>query len=516
MSDSTLRIIVDRDCERPDTQTGSLPWPGMMAFLTAWLLPATTARHTRTLPLLHAYGVHLLAGVATFLLIVALVGIDERRDVTTVLANDILREFDRDWQEALLITMLVVFLVEGGFLALALVVLPWGAADEPLRSSWAHALRHTWLHSTHALPAVLIIGLLVIGNDHMGRAYNSRPQTIPVPTFTMPPAAPTPPLNPTTQQSNDYQKAFADWQKQVNDTSRQYTEAWRTYHQSRPFLIRYGEVFVVQIGFFVGVWVLWALFRAVGAARPIAPIQRPPTCEFCGYNLVATPSNSRCPECGELVAASLGPSVRPGPAWERRQDLGTLRAWWETESQPILSPGRFGRTVRVCSLNMAHRLFLVGHLPIVFVAAGAATVLSSLAMSSGSLWEEDDGIILWGVAPMLGITSAAACLALAMLAAAFVGLIHTLHQKRNLLPATAKIGSYLAGYLTLWVCFASAWCVLTCMLIKARVFNVWRRPYGIPEEFLAFSFWAGPTLAGFLVYVVLLWKATSSTRHANN
>jgi len=329
------------------------------------------------------------------------------------------------------------------------------------------------------------------------------------------PKAPVCPPNPTTQQSSDYQKALADWQQKSAEASLEYMKAWQAYESSMPVLVRFGEIFIIHLGFLAGIWVLWALFRAVGTARPITPIQRPPTCEFCGYNLIATPAESRCPECGTLVTASLGPNVRPGPAWERRRELGIFRAWWESESLPTVAPARFGRTVRVCSADTAHRLFLVGHLPIIGVVTGVATVLSCLAVSQIPPWQDEDGIILWGVAPMFGITCASVGLALAMLAAALVGTIHTLINKRNLLPASVRIGSYLAGCLTVWACVSAAWCILTFHLINARFFNAWRQPYGLDPELLAFCFWAGPTLLGFLVYLVLLWKATASTRYAN-
>lgn len=515
MDDSVLPTVTESSPAAHPKPERPHPWPAMMSFLAAWLFPGTTACRTCTAPLHHAYGVHLLAAVATFLLVIVLVAIGERRDPLTIFANDILREFDRDWQEALLVTMLIVFLVESGFVVLALIVLPWGARDEPLASSWAHALRQTWLHSPHALPTVLAIGLLLIGHDRLKRSFYSSSQAGTFPTYSMPPAPVCPP-NPTAQQSANYQKALNDWQQQSIEANQKYMNAWQAYYARMPFLIRYGEIFVAQAGFLAGVWVLWALFRAVGTARPTPPVHRPPLCEFCGYNLVATPSDSRCPECGELVAGSVGPDARPGAPWEHRRERGLFRAWWASELQPVLAPARFGRTVQVCSSSTAHRLFLAGHMPVIFAVTATATVLSCQAVSPRSVWEDEDGLILWGIAPMFGVLSACVCLALAMLTAALVGMIYTLTQGRNLLPATVQIGSYLAGCLTLWACGSAAWSVLTALLVNAGRFRAWRQPYGLDPDLLAFCFWVGPTGLGFfLIYVIPLWKATASTRYAN-
>jgi len=51
-------------------------WPAVFALVTAWLMPATTARRTEKVSLWLAFGVHVLAAAGTLLLISFLAGIE--------------------------------------------------------------------------------------------------------------------------------------------------------------------------------------------------------------------------------------------------------------------------------------------------------------------------------------------------------------------------------------------------------------------------------------------------------
>ncbi|MBN1347252.1 MAG: hypothetical protein JXQ73_31470 [Phycisphaerae bacterium] len=48
-------------------------WPAVAAFLTAWLMPATTARRTNHVSLRWAYGIHCLAAILTAAVVLVLV-----------------------------------------------------------------------------------------------------------------------------------------------------------------------------------------------------------------------------------------------------------------------------------------------------------------------------------------------------------------------------------------------------------------------------------------------------------
>ena len=91
---------------------------------------------------------------------------------------------------------------------------------------------------------------------------------------------------------------MAQWQQtmqELNDAWWLKYQTWRGTSRFRPARrstssawLCIGRVGMDSLG----------LFRSVGT-RPAVPImERPPTCEFCGYNLTGTAIDGRCPECG--------------------------------------------------------------------------------------------------------------------------------------------------------------------------------------------------------------------------
>ena len=189
---------------------------------------------------------------------------------------------------------------EIGCVVVALMVMPWGATDEPLRSSFAHALRRVWLHTTQAVPMFVLGGVPITCMEHLRWLFMRSIQ--------------------------------------AQRTARR---GWETY----PWWIRNDEVIIGYIAVAVSLWFLWALFRAAGVPRQGSAPARPPTCEYCGYNLTGTPISGRCPECGVPAVMSLGPDVRSGTAYDRAANGGFTamqRCWLDA----ILRPKTIGRQIQ--------------------------------------------------------------------------------------------------------------------------------------------------------------------------
>ena len=108
--------------DTPETETADRPArPGLpwFAVLACWARPATTPRRGwRASSFVWAYLIHLLAGLAFFLAFLVLRQIDvwisgHPFDVF----GELVEEFERNWQEATLITAFTVLGIEAGFFA---------------------------------------------------------------------------------------------------------------------------------------------------------------------------------------------------------------------------------------------------------------------------------------------------------------------------------------------------------------------------------------------------------------
>jgi hypothetical protein len=80
-------------------------------------------------------------------------------------------------------------------------------------------------------------------------------------------------------------------------------------------------------------------------------------CARCGYVLSGLPADSRCPECGTLIAES-DPSLRGLPEWERRP---SLRAFLRTTAAVIFTPTKFFRTLATHSGRRTSQWFAAIH-----------------------------------------------------------------------------------------------------------------------------------------------------------
>lgn len=503
-------------------------WPAWMVFFTGVWRPATTARRTQHVTLRKAWLVHFVAAILAILLVSFLVSLsqifhDERNVLAIWLddfAEEVVEEFVDRPLESVVVSGLVALSVEAGFLVLAFLLMPWGAGDEKMRSSFAAALRQCWLHSADALPIILLVSAVIIpfrwayeaferNNPNWYEQIQAQLPAQPVLTTT----------SPTAQQIEEHNKAINEWQEQY---SRLWQRAWR----HRPWYLRYGEEISAYSCFLAGVWLLWILLRAVGARRNIPLIPRPPTCEFCGYNLLVTPMDSRCPECGEPVLRSLNPDVRLGTPWEHRRDFGFLKAWWRCSVDAVFRPKAIGQQIRLVTPGTAHRWFLVTYLPIFFVI-GYALIFG---MALGVKWVTGDNqeilnaefLLLAG--PAFGYINGISVLAILLLAAGLVGMYYRIFEKRNLLSGTIQAACYLNAYIVFWS-------IINAIASIAAVTLSWWlwRPYQTtasstmpastaprPDyDFLLFLGWLGVNLICFGVYLWLIARITAAARYAN-
>jgi hypothetical protein len=427
-------------------------WPAAAALLTAWILPATTARRTAHTSLLVAWSVHLFAAGLTFLVVVFLVGWNDAGAASWYAFADALDSLIRDAKRELryvghlfvLSVVLTAVAIELGLAMIALFIAPWGARDEPIRASRRHALHRVWISNGQIPFAVAAVGIVAIC------------------------APPT------------------DW--------------------SGPF--------AVQCGFIAALWLIWGVLRSVGAKRNVPPVDRPPLCEWCGYNLYTISMDSRCPECGRPVIDSLGPNVRPGTAWERRRNRGVTAAWRQCVKGPIRTWDRFGRSLRLTRHATAHRAFLAAHLPLIYLI-GAATIPCGIIVIGGVDEVRGEGAILLLASSMFGTACVVGTIAVMLFAATLIGGSQSWREKRNLLPGAMQAACYLTPYLVAWAAFGSASGIAIAKMEGIGVLRNLAEWLRIRRDTLAFLLWFVPNVTAGVYYLLLVARVTWATRYAN-
>ncbi|MFH1419840.1 MAG: hypothetical protein ABII12_16320 [Planctomycetota bacterium] len=380
--------------------------------------------------------------------------------------------------------------IELGGLVLALICSPWGAADEPIRAGIKQAVRRTWLHTPFLAITILLAGAAMVELDRTHRlAWRVVDREAPWAS----------PLAGATQAQ----------QEQVwHERDEALDKAWSKW----PFWVRHAEFFGFLTALLAAIWWLWALFRGIGSPRPVAPIARPPTCENCGYNLTGIALDSRCPECGESAEYSIGDRARLGSLWQRRREVGRWRAWWRCAVDPITRPNRFGRQLRTARSGTDHRLFLVMHLPAVFLASWLGLIACYMADTGHNPLVREPQVV-WLVGPWAAFVVTVLAILLSMISAGAIGLVCRPKTGRNLTGAAMQAVAYLLGFLVCWVAFDFAWIALhfACESSFGDVASVLQ----VDQDYVVTCTILTPNLVCLAFYLSRVLRITSAARYAN-
>lgn len=489
------------------------------AFFRSWITPGRAAERLGALSLPRVFAVHLVSSVAVVAVIFILLAMNAANTIelprVAVELERLLGSIANDWArnplESSLMVIAIAVGIELAFVSFAHGVMPWGARDERLRDSYKHALRQTWLRTPHILVIVFVMGSGLLANDLARRGW----ATPPIPAAMLPKRPQAPPV---TEDSEAYRQAWAQYQIDLDNYNKEFSRvraAWRLHHRAdQPWYLDDPELIFLPLGALLVLWFFWAYLRAVGIERNVPPVERPPMCESCGYNLTTMSMDARCPECGRPVIESLGPQARLGPAWARRNQNDKPVSWWSTTKQAIRAPSKFGAQLRTTSHETAHRASMLRALPFVFVV-GAAALFMLYYITIDPDFASNDlliAIILFGLFGSACVLGTVGC---ALNNASTVGLFLSWRCRRNMLPAAMQAASYLSGYLLLWSIFGAASGLIVIQLDRADAFRALQEMTGIYRDLIATLTWLIPNGACSLGYLLLVGRMAGAARYAN-
>ena len=180
-----------------------------------------------------------------------------------------------------------------------------------------------------------------------------------------------------------------------------------------------------------------------------------------------------------------------------------------------MRPGSLGRLIRVRAQVQDHRSFLIAHLPPILLISAAGLIVWYILdryTRSGPL-DELNEVSMFAI--ILGFVVAILALGWAGLVAGVIGLIFSVRNGRNLLPAAMQATAYLGTYQLAWVVFGSVLAVMTFALDWKHAFHGLARYLLVDRELLVFFLWLLPNLLWLGGHVVLTWKATAAAQYAN-
>lgn len=448
------------------------PWTFWRIFLVAPFRPATSAKHTAQHSLRYAFLVHLTAAlllVGCGTAIDCIIYANENTSIAEYIieiTREVVHELEKDPGEVSLQLAGIILAVEVAYLLTALLLMAWGAADEPIIKSYQNALRQLWIRTPHTIWVLILYALIGV---------------------------------PVIQAWESWWRGESHWLSRSGRSD------------YRPWIVEHGQTVVFLWLTMLGTWLIWSTFRAIGGDRGVVPVERPPACEQCGYNLTAAPMDGRCPECGLAVEESLGSHVRCGPTpWQGPRNGGGP-SFLDMLVEPFGGLRKLGRQIRTRSRVTSHRSLLAqSFVPVSII--GIAGLYFYGMVTEDPVW--DEGYDDWLISTVIsGVLSCLLVLGLACLAASLVGLFYRLSDRRNLLPGAMQAACYLAGYLILWHLFSMVWGSVTAGL--EDWFEDLEEVFYLEARVLTCLFWFLPNLFLFGVYTYLVARVTAGTRYAN-
>jgi hypothetical protein len=261
----------------------------------------------------------------------------------------------------------------------------------------------------------------------------------------------------------------------------------------------------------LAVWVLFVAFRAAAIPRPGPPVERPPVCEECGYNLSYTPTDSRCPECGTPVCESFSPGRRTPTPWEAQESSRTTAAFISCSFEAILRPRRFFRVMEARRGLPQAREFLLVQTVLTGLVAFGSPYWAGLWVG-GSTRDIRSDLVL--ITTILALYVGVFVIGWTNLLAVVLGLCCRWAWKQNALPAIAKALCYTSVFAPVVACVCGLASGPTVYLLDTASRNRWVIG-NVQAGMLIGLAWFALLVVGLLLHLLRSIAAIRQVRYAN-
>jgi hypothetical protein len=461
-------------------------WPCWLAFFTAPWAPKTTAERTNETRIFPANSLSVIS-------ILIAVGSLKAYDATWVHVESAGTSIQERFLNFTVWTLASIAGAVAVSVASAWILMAWGARDEHLRSTFRHALRRVCVQSPHFAWAVLfslsVMSIREISHTKWTVDISVRAGEI---------------YSETVAQSRQFNRSRYDTARKIARTE-----------IGTPWWIGYrGAIDEALFGISI-LWIVWGLFRATGAPRPDENSSRPPTCEWCGYDLTGASLDGKCPECGTGVHDSLDDSVRRGAPWERRREIGHIKAFAISTVDPVLHPESIGRRLEVWSGSRDYRSFFKIYLAVIFVSVTVEQGVEALASDNWSINSYDAWRWLWFTGPGAAAYTALGTAMFVTLTAGLFGGLYSARYQRNVTSGFMQAASYLCGHLAIGAVLISASTIYCLVMGVPEWLSDWASLVGMRPDKMAMLIQGAFGLTWLALFLFALSRIGVGIRYAN-
>jgi hypothetical protein len=261
---------------------------------------------------------------------------------------------------------------------------------------------------------------------------------------------------------------------------------------------------------------IWNLIVLVLAARrdyrgpEDQPQPHDPLCDECGYNLVAADYAGRCPECGRLVADSLGGHTRPPTPWEARPSFLNIRVISNQAGSLVRHPRRLFGSMPTLTGQRAAQRWLIGSMIVISLMAAMMVPALFIALDSG--WSS----VAFSGALAMGIFWAIFGMMMVGIETTGIATFSRMRGHKIYLSAASKVTSYSAILMVPWVVLGGI--QLVTFIYFAQPEHNLHRLFGLSvrgEQVVLTVSLALAHIGGLLWYELTVYRGVRAIQFAN-
>ena len=242
------------------------------------------------------------------------------------------------------------------------------------------------------------------------------------------------------------------------------------------------------------------------------PEPHDPWCDDCGYILTGVDPAGRCPECGRLIADSLGPYNRPPTPWERRPNFLNLPVILAQAAAVVSRPRTLFFSMPTLTGQAAAQRWLLGSTAVLFTLA--LSIVPALYLTLEAEWN----VALVAGSLAMGLVWAVFGLMMVGVETAGIAAFSRMRGQKVYLSTSSKVTSYSALLMIPWIILGGAQLVAYTYLSTLQQGHGIQRLFHVGlqgEQVILAASLSLAHIGGLLWYELTVYRGLRAIQYAN-